>query len=383
MPLPSDRQLHDLIDRIYESAMQPKAWSEVLAGMSEWFGGSPVLGELYIPHGEEPYASVGLQEEFHATFMRDWFQYVPWKSEFDSHFTDRFRPFSETLPDVDLETNDFFLRWMKPQGLAPIWPITITITLDLEVVRMVGGIMVFRRKGEGPFPEEDVRATEVLLPHFHRAMRLRIALDAGKSARVPLAEVLDRLPLGLLVLDRKGNVVMENESASQILALGDGISIGATGVAARDPHENKTLRDAFERAMNPTLELSGDATVFVQVTRPSMKPPYEVMVAPLAFATAGSISEAAAIAFFISDPEAEHVPASKALEEIYALTPAESEIARLLARGLSIDEIADDRNISVNTARSHLKRIYSKTGTSRQSELLALVLTGVGSIRQH
>ena len=75
------------------------------------------------------------------------------------------------------------------------------------------------------------------------------------------------------------------------------------------------------------------------------------------------------------------MPTREALGTIYGLTPAEAEVVQLLAKGLPLDEIAADRGISLNTVRSHLKHIFSKTGTSRQGELLGLVMTDVGSIR--
>ncbi len=75
------------------------------------------------------------------------------------------------------------------------------------------------------------------------------------------------------------------------------------------------------------------------------------------------------------------MPTLEALGQIYGLTPAEAEVVQLLAKGLPLDEIAADRGISLNTVRSHLKHVFSKTGTSRQGELLGLVMTDVGSIR--
>jgi DNA-binding CsgD family transcriptional regulator len=48
----------------------------------------------------------------------------------------------------------------------------------------------------------------------------------------------------------------------------------------------------------------------------------------------------------------------------------------LLSRGLSLEQAADQRGVSLNTARGQLKRIFSKTQTNRQAELVRLVLQG-------
>jgi DNA-binding CsgD family transcriptional regulator len=68
------------------------------------------------------------------------------------------------------------------------------------------------------------------------------------------------------------------------------------------------------------------------------------------------------------------------LMELYALTPAEAELAQCLSQGNSLEAAAKSRNVTLNTARSQLKQIFAKTNTNRQGELLQLVLSGVASI---
>jgi len=68
------------------------------------------------------------------------------------------------------------------------------------------------------------------------------------------------------------------------------------------------------------------------------------------------------------------------LQGLYDLTPAEAEILRLLAEGRSLEEVAQQRGITMNTVRSQLKQVFAKTDTRRQGELVRLVLTGVASL---
>ncbi|MDH3520560.1 MAG: helix-turn-helix transcriptional regulator [Myxococcales bacterium] len=375
-----DAQTHRLIDRLYESAVRPEAWTEVLVGLSELFGGSPVLGELYFPERtESPYSAVGLDEKFLATYQEAFLQYVPWALQMDAQLVDRFRVLSDVMPGVELAENEFYLKWMKPQGLAPIWPLSIMIPAASG--QLVGGLMVFRREVEEPFTQAEIDVADALVSHFGRAIRMRLALDAAQRVRAPLADALDRLPLGLLVLDRQQQVLIENTSAEQILSLADGLEVRAEGPAASDPREHARLQDLIAVATSTSQGSSFDATGFMQISRPSGRQAFSVMVSPLLAASDGAISQEGVVALFISDPEADYVPTSEALSKIYALTRSEADIVQLLSKGLSLDEIAADRGISMNTARSHLKHVFSKTGTSRQSELLGLVMSGVGSIR--
>ena len=85
------------------------------------------------------------------------------------------------------------------------------------------------------------------------------------------------------------------------------------------------------------------------------------------------------------EPERRVIPldlfATEVLESLYQLTAAEAELVRLLSQGFSLDEAARERGVTINTARSQLKQVFSKTDTRRQGELMRLVLTGVASIR--
>ncbi|HEY5658454.1 MAG TPA: LuxR C-terminal-related transcriptional regulator [Myxococcota bacterium] len=380
MHTPSDTQLHALIEQIYRSAVRPEAWKDVMRELSDLFGGSPVLGEIYLPETrEQPFESVGLQEQYVLSFVQDMTNYLPWATRVETHFADRFRSMSEGVPGFELEGSEFYERWMKPQGLAALWPVILSIFADSG--EMVGALSVYRREGEGDFTEAELSSADALVPHFHRAFQMRMKLNAAQHARLPLADALDRLPLGMLVLDGNRQVLIANTSACRILGLQDGIAVQPTGLIAEDPRENARLHELIKAALESAEGQSLNGTSFMQIERPSGCPPFSLMVSPLLSPPSGALSSKAVVACFISDPEAGHVPTREALEKIYGLTPTEAEIVQLLTKGLSLDAIAADRKISLNTVRSHLKHVFSKTGTSRQSELLGLVMTGVVSIR--
>jgi DNA-binding CsgD family transcriptional regulator len=72
------------------------------------------------------------------------------------------------------------------------------------------------------------------------------------------------------------------------------------------------------------------------------------------------------------DPET--VTASvEVLQQLFELTPAEAAVSRALAAGASLEDIAASTGVSVNTVKTHLHHVYSKTSTRRQGELIALI----------
>jgi DNA-binding CsgD family transcriptional regulator len=104
-----------------------------------------------------------------------------------------------------------------------------------------------------------------------------------------------------------------------------------------------------------------------------------MMVTPLMAVPVGGQTQDAIAAIFVSDPEAGLSSASEVIETIYSLTHSEAELVRLLSQGKSLEEAAEARGVAIATARSHLKRVFSKTDTKRQGELVRLVLAGVAS----
>ena len=86
--------------------------------------------------------------------------------------------------------------------------------------------------------------------------------------------------------------------------------------------------------------------------------------------------EGAKVAVFLSDPNLQQPISIDNLVSVYNLTPSEAQVAISLANGHSIEEIANLSHHSMHTIRSQLKSVFRKTGVSRQSELIKLLLTG-------
>lgn len=73
-------------------------------------------------------------------------------------------------------------------------------------------------------------------------------------------------------------------------------------------------------------------------------------------------------------PASRSMPSAQSLQSRFGLTRAEARVVRRLAEGHSIKRIAEEFEVSVETARTHAKRAMQKTDTHRQAELVSLVL---------
>lgn len=85
---------------------------------------------------------------------------------------------------------------------------------------------------------------------------------------------------------------------------------------------------------------------------------------------------------YIRDAVARSQVDTKIAKELFNFTPAESALALHLANGLSLEEAAESLGIMRNTARAHLRSMFSKTGASRQAELVRVLLNSIAAMGQ-
>ena len=87
----------------------------------------------------------------------------------------------------------------------------------------------------------------------------------------------------------------------------------------------------------------------------------------------------AAAGVLVSDPEDLPPPPAETFRRLWGLTAAEAALACQLAAGRSLEEAAQALAVRTPTARTQLSRIFAKTGTRRQAELMRLLVGGVES----
>ena len=184
---------------------------------------------------------------------------------------------------------------------------------------------------------------------------------------------LDRLSLGVVVADRDGQVIFTNKSAGETLAAGDGLMVcSGNKCRASESEDTKALVTLIGEVIDKPIDDLED-TAAISITRPSMKRPYSVFVSPLEFQD-GASNQRQFAALFVSDPDQLPIPTAEHLMRLYDLSRSQALIVQNLALGMRVEEAAQEAGVTVSTARTYLKQVFSKTDTSRQSELLKLVL---------
>ena len=145
-----DERADSLIDRIYETVLRPEEWQSVVDSFSEVFGGAPTsLGILVsgIPALQPRYVA-GMPMEGAVRFLEHVVEQPSWSMRIFLRYADRFCDLSEEFGHVNLESTPIYTEWLKPRGLAPVWPAGHMLLGEAE--EALGGFFVFRREGEGP-----------------------------------------------------------------------------------------------------------------------------------------------------------------------------------------------------------------------------------------
>jgi len=369
-----------LIRQIYASALDPAGWHDFVKLVSEECGGPAVGLSLQVPGAGPPigiYRS-GFREGFEAVFAKHIAQGMPWGELSEMEPEARFARASEFFPDSELADTDFFREYMKPQGFACEGPLVNLIHPSEGM--LFSGVAIYRKLEGRRIDDEDIGMLDLLVPHLAQAFGIHCRLGGIDRARLALAEVVDRLPSGVVLLDGKRRPVVSNHAADAIAAENDGFFLDDRGPRAAMQPDDAAMQAMICRAIEGGPAAGAPMPGFVSLTRPSGRRPLTVMVTPLLESPEATTSDAAAM-LFVSDPDAGSPSTLEVLRSLYGLTTAEAELVQMLVSGLSLDEAADRRGVTMNTARSQLKHVFAKTDTGRQGELIRLIVGGVASLR--
>lgn len=212
---------------------------------------------------------------------------------------------------------------------------------------------------------------EALLPHLERATTLARQLHQSHERNLSLESILDKIPIGIIILDPESKVLGKNLRADRILADNTGLSLEHDRLRSHSRETTTQLR----KLVSQVCEASGTTEECARthsVTGHKNTLPLSLLITPSPNLPSGQTRATV----FIATPDAPaHIPLSR-LQGLYGLTEAESKLVNGLVNGKDIESICKERGITRNTARTHLKAVFSKTRTSRQSELVRLVLLG-------
>ena len=206
-----------------------------------------------------------------------------------------------------------------------------------------------------------------IAPHLKQAVGL-IEKQQGAEAAQRGASTLSLfdLPLPICLFSRKSELLQINGHAEGMLTAG----IQLPHNASRALSIEQPLKQDILTAVALTLDTNTPRTVSFNGEPGVVRTALVIPQNPSKQNTA----EQAAVLFLNHESRIDEL--AMALIRSHGLTQSEAEVAAYLAQGFAPEEIANKKNISINTVRTQMKHVYKKTGTSRQAQLVSLVLSG-------
>jgi len=349
------------IERIYEAGFDSSLWQQGLSAFCDAVGAHSAVtvprvaaeNTLFLPctEGAEDFLQTYVDEGWYARDLR---------ADRGWPLTDRGIP---VVLEQDIVTpedhrcepmyRDFYTRY----GI--LWWAGITFrSLERQYV-----VSLSRRVAQEPFSERDRRLFQMVTGHLSRALTMaeRLSTAAGKGG----LQLLEAMDCGGILVDAGARVIAVNASAEAML--GEGLSIRGNRVVAEATESNRALQVLIGRTLCDGPQQEGG----VSVKRP-LRRPILVDVLPIPAEARAPFLFGRALLMLV-DLDARPVPAEATLLRLFGLTPREAGFAVQLAAGRDLAEAAERLGITRETARSHLKSIFSKTDTNRQSELIALM----------
>ncbi|MCI5074461.1 helix-turn-helix transcriptional regulator [Oricola sp.] len=231
---------------------------------------------------------------------------------------------------------------------------------------------IFRDRENKRFDNEETALAGVLITQIARAIDLSARIDSGAMGKALYSSALDRLNVGVIVIDGLGRPVSTSPVADTLLADRDGIQIQAGRLRATNAAEDRDLQKAI-RAVQQDEDGDDDASEAscgLPLTKRSGARTLGAIIRRVPGARAGDLT-----AIYLRDCDTVSEIESEFIRRIFDLTPAEAAVTNRLAAGDTLEDAATTLGISRNTARAHLRSIFSKSGITRQTELVRLVLS--------
>lgn len=274
---------------------------------------------------------------------------------------------SEVTPRETWVQNPYYREWIKPQGLYDC--VAITLARDATLLSALAfGV----HEQHGPVTDTQIETLRLLAPHLRRAVIIGRHFEHETTAAATFAAAIDALSAGVMLVDEKMSVVYANPMAHDLLADQDFVHIRNGELTLSQSAANELLRKSVFQAACKESDI--DRRSMAIPTRRGDNSPTVVQVLPLnAGALRPHVAQSAVAAVFIARAaDTPQIPADM-LSILYNFTPAETRVVELIVSGKAPADIADRLGISLATVRTHLARVFDKTGCSRQAELVAMV----------
>jgi DNA-binding CsgD family transcriptional regulator len=207
-----------------------------------------------------------------------------------------------------------------------------------------------------------------IVPHVQRALLINRTIDLRDSEAATFAATLDGLSAGIFLVDADCRLVHANAAGHDMLSADDVLASIGGQLVARDVKSNRSLREVLADHRNA---LDAKGTALTLTTHDGER--YVMHMLPLTSAarTGIGMTYQAVAALFVRKIALDS-PCGELVARAFELTPAELRVMLAIVEVGGVPETALALGVAETTIKTHLHRVFSKTGSSRQADLVKL-----------
>jgi DNA-binding CsgD family transcriptional regulator/PAS domain-containing protein len=363
------KRLSALIGGIYDAALDPTRRIEVLDQIADFAGGDSAGLLLKHPPGtsENLYCYVGADRAILSAYSECYPNFDP-TADPQANTARQVVSTADLVPYDEFRRGRFYREWARPHGWADIASAMIEKTATCCTF-----LSVVRHEASGMVDDEMRRRIALVIPHVRRALLIGKALELKEAEAACYSDILDRFSAGMILVDAKGRIVHCNVAGHAILGAADFLRAAGGRLVAANAEINEALREIAVAAE------AGDAALGVKgVALPLTAHDGERYFAHVLPLTSGARRRAglaynAVAALFVCKATLEGFSPPDVISKMYKLTPTELRVLLAIVDVGGVPEVAAALGVAVTTIKTHLSRLFEKTGVTRQADLVKLV----------
>lgn len=273
---------------------------------------------------------------------------------------------SEATPREGWVDNSWYTEYCHPRGLTDCAMLVLA-----KDPRMYGVLAFGQHADGGEITERAKNGLRLLAPHLRRSVVIGRLFEQQGMRAGTFSEVLDSVAAGIVIVDDGLGIIHANGPARAMLSNADPIQSRFGKLATANNLTTLVLTEAVSQAASNETTLGRRSIDLPAKWRDGTHSVVQVFPLRKRSFTRG-IEQRAVAAVFVSNAAGPPRLPADALALMYDLTPAETRVFELVVAGKGRAEIAHELGIALATVKSHLARVFEKTGGRRQADLVMI-----------
>lgn len=356
----------ELIGAIYDCAVDPALWTETMSRVISFCGGQAgCIGYRDVISGVVKWRTVnGVDPSYVSLHVDNLWQFDP-VSGLLLHDPGSVVPINRLMPWEELVESRFYREWTIPQSFCD----ATHLVMEKSATEFTA-VTVVTDDVKGRISEDINARLGFLGPHLNRAYKMSKLIALKDQEKSAFAQTIDRLAAGVLLVDAAGKIIHANPAGRQ--ALLSGCLTSARGrLSATDPNANRALQETIDAAGK--FSATGASTAISVAAASGERYVLHTLALSRATQPISGMPNAAVAAVFITPVEQQMRMIPEVIAATFRLTPMELRVLWGIAEIGGVREVADALGVGDATVKTHLSRIFAKTGVNRQSQLVRLV----------